>query len=86
MTLQERIQAACDSTPPKTRERNEALAQIRWALRDPNGNYAGLDSHAQIIAVSDVKDAQVFDGRDNEQLKRDFYSRITGMDYTVELL
>jgi len=86
MTLAERIKAACDSTPPKTRARMDALKEIRWVLRDQNGNYAALNRKGSIVAVEDAKDALVFDGRDNEELKRDFYTRITGMDYTVELI
>ena len=86
MILTEQVKAACDSTRPKTTARNNALAKIRWVLRDQNGSYAGLDSQGRPVSVTAIKDAMVFDGRDNEKLKRDFYGRITGNDYTVELL
>lgn len=84
--LAQRIQAACSSTSPKTRERMNALAAIRWVLRDQNGNYAALGSKGSVIAVESINEALVFDGRDNEEMKRGYYRRITGMDYTVELL
>lgn len=84
--LAQRIQTACDATPPKTRERMNALAAIRWVLRDQNGNYAALDSKGSAVTVESVNEALVFDGRDNEEMKCGFYGRITGMDYTVELL
>jgi hypothetical protein len=85
-TLAERIKAACDSTPPNTREREKALKRIRWVLRDQNGNYAAVDPMTSIIAVDSVKDAIVFDGRDNEEVKRKFYNSVTGMTYAVELI
>lgn len=60
--------------------------KIKWVLRDQNGNYAALDSKASIIAVDKLNDALVFDGRDNEEMKCDFYNRITGMVYAVQLI
>lgn len=84
--LERRIKEVCDSTQPRTRARRDALAAIRWVLRDQHGNYAALDSNACMTAVEDRADAIVFDGRDNEELKRGYYERITGLNYTVELL
>lgn len=82
MTLIEQaIQAACDNTQPKTRARNRALASVRWVLAAAVGDglvYTCLDNKHGAILTDDPGEAIVFDGRDNEKMKADFYSVLVG--------
>jgi hypothetical protein len=81
----ERIEAACAKTKPKTRERNEALAQVRWRLESLDGLCVGLDDKIGCALVL-PPNAQVFDGRDNETLKKAFFETSLGVKLTLVLL
>lgn len=82
-TLNERIEAACRETQPKTRARNTALAGVKWRLR-AGLLYAGLRGlTAHLVSESD---ALVFDGRDNETQKARYFSAVLGCKFEVELL
>lgn len=83
-TLQDSIKGACDSTEPFTRARNEALASVKWRLRSPSGQYAGLDGLRSVL--TDEANALVFDGRDNEQIKTEHWSVLLKVPMAVELV
>lgn len=75
--LAARIAEACATTPPRTKARNKALAAVKWRLESEEGLQSGLDT-AHNCALFPAHSPQVatFDGRDNEELKRRFYSAI----------
>jgi hypothetical protein len=82
--LHERIEAACAATKPRTRARNNALAKIRWRLESFEGLCAGLDDKLGCALVL-PGNAQVFDGRDNEDLKKKFYETVLGVELALVL-
>ncbi len=79
-----KVAEACATTEPLTKARNKALASVRWVLACENG-FAAL-SGLQIIIVADISAAQVFDGRDNEEMKARFYSAATKTQFVPVLL
>ncbi len=83
--LGERITTACAATKPNTRARNEALALVRWRLESSNGLCAGLDNKFGCALVCPPS-AQVFDGRDNEALKKAFFETALGVELALVLL
>lgn len=83
--LSTHINAAMSSTEPFTKARNKALASVKWVLLCADG-YASLSPQARCIIVSDLCDAMVFDGRDNEERKVATYSAALGTQFVVELL
>lgn len=83
--LGERIETACTATKPKTRARNKALAQVRWRLETFDGLCAGLDDKMGCALVS-PPNAQVFDGRDNETLKKAFFETALGVELALVLV
>lgn len=80
-TITQQIKAACGSTKPFTKERNKALASVKWRLRC-GLLYAGLRG-TEIVLV-EQSSAVVFDGRDNADLKRNFYQLVSGYKFEVE--
>jgi hypothetical protein len=92
MTAQEqltvRIQEAMASTPPKTKARNKALSEIRWVMKVANSS---VDVYCRLNGMdcdltSDLAEAQVFDGRDNEVMKLQFWSTMVGEPLELQLL
>ena len=86
--LAARIKAACDSTPPKTKARNKALSEVRWVMKVANSSvdvYCCLKG-MNCDLTSDLAEAQVFDGRDNEVHKLQFWSIILGEPLELVLL
>ncbi len=83
--LGEKIATACATNMPKTQARNEALAQIRWRLESFEGLCAGVDDKLGCALVS-PPNAQVFDGRDNETLKKAFFETALGVELALVLL
>jgi hypothetical protein len=83
--LGEKIVAACAITKPNTKARNAMLSKIRWRLESANGLCAGLDSNAGCALVSPGNE-QVFDGRDNEVLKKAFYETALKTELTLVML
>lgn len=84
--LAARIKAACDSTPPKTKARNKALAEIKWVMKVANSSvdaYCRLDN-GQCGLTSKLEHADIFDGRDNEAMKLRFWSLM--LDEPLELV
>lgn len=58
-----------------------------WRLHCPQLRlWAGLDERAQIIPCETPTDprVQVFDERDNQEMKRRFYTAITGIAWEVQ--
>lgn len=83
-TLQEAIKGACDATAPFTRQRNKALASVKWRLRSPQGSYAGLQGLRSVL--TDEAGALVFDARDNEERKAAHWSAVLKVPMVVELV
>ncbi|WP_395750133.1 hypothetical protein [Prosthecobacter sp.] len=83
--LGERIATACATSKPNTQERNKALSLVRWRLESSNGLCAGLDAEMGCALVS-PPNAQVFDGRDNESLKKAFFETALGVELALVLL
>lgn len=85
--LAAKIAEAMAATKPKTRQRNDALAAIRWRLESASGLVAGLDdTGCCILCPADSPLAQVFDGRDNEVMKQRMYQMLLGEPLTLVLL
>ncbi len=59
------------------------LKSNRWRLVSPAGQYAGLEGLR--AALVNREQAQVFDGRDSEQLKIRFYSMLLKVPMSVEI-
>jgi hypothetical protein len=70
--LRERIAEACRTTKPFTKQRNAALAKIKWRLESFEGLCAGLDDKL-CCALVQPQNAMVFDGRDDEEMKKKWY-------------
>jgi len=83
--LEERIATACASTKADTKERNNALSLVRWRLESFDGLCAGLDANMGCALVL-PPNAQVFDGRDNEKLKKAFYETSLGVELSLVVL
>ena len=82
-TIETEIARACERTAPRTKERNKALASVRWRLRC-GLLYGGLGPDLTCILTTEDK-AVVFDGRDNEKTKLAFWQAVTGYKFEVEL-
>lgn len=69
---------------PDPRKRREALQSVRWRLRGPRREFVGLAAGAKCSFVAE-SEAQVFDGRDSENMKVTMYEATLG-PLTVELV
>lgn len=67
--------------------RTAALKAVRWVMRS-GSLYVGPVDPATLESplVSDVSEALVFDGRDNELAKSAFFASLFGAPFTPELL
>ena len=83
--LHGKIADACSATKPKSRQRMKALAKIKWRLESFEGLCAGLDDKFGCALVLPYH-AQIFDGRDNEELKKKFYETVLGVELAIVLL
>lgn len=85
--LRARIQSVCAVEPNlKARWRKMQSVSLRWVLYSPQLRlWAGMRG-MEIVPVESQREAVTFDGRDNEQSKRDFYRAITGIDWQVQLV
>lgn len=85
--LAAKIAAAIASTKAGTKERSKALEAIKWRLESPSGLVAGLDNAGGcILCPAESPLAQVFDGRDNETMKRQMYQMLLGEPLALVLL
>lgn len=82
-TLADRIQRAIDTTPANSKARTSALKAIRWTLRS-GGQYVRLDGMNCTMGARGL--AIVFDGRDNEALKKAFWEKELGIRMKLEVL
>lgn len=73
---------------PDRKARWKAMKSIQWRMYCPQLNlWAGLDGIDIVPCASpDDPRVQVFDGRDNEEIKLPFYKLITGIEWQVEIL
>lgn len=84
--MQSSIERAVEGTRPFTAARNRALASVRWVLATADGRFVAVDGQAQVRLVSESAKAAIYDGRDNEELKRPFFEALVGVPLTVVLL
>jgi hypothetical protein len=61
-------------TRPKTKARMAALASVKWFLATEDGQAVGIRGVASKLVP--LEEAQVFDGRDNEDAKRRFFEAL----------
>lgn len=80
------IARAVKGTKPFTNARNDALATVRWVLATEDGRFVAVNDAAQAGLVHDPAKATIYDGRDNEELKTQFFEAILGVPLTVVLL
>lgn len=78
------IAGALNTTNPGT-ERIRRLKAIRWVLQTKDGRFAYL-SGMDCALTTAVKDAQVFDGRDNEATKAWFWEKQLGVSLRATLV
>jgi hypothetical protein len=78
------IAEAVNTTEPG-KARTDALKAIRWQFRGPNGEYVGLDGGTNCAFVPQ-SNAQVFDGRDNQEAKRRFWQAQMRVTLTIEVI
>lgn len=85
--LKAKISALIEANPDR-KARWKAMRTIKWRMYCPQLNlWAGLDGIDIVPCASpDDPRVQVFDGRDNEDLKLQFYTAITGIQWEVELV
>lgn len=69
--IQSTVNNAIKTTEPKTKQRNAALKAIRWVFSTARG-YGAL-SGLDCAEVSEISQATVFTGLDNEVLKTKFW-------------
>lgn len=85
--LQGRIADAIGSTKNGTKARRQALEAIKWQLVASDGRVAGLNELAHCVLVpADSPHAQVFDGRDDENMKSLTYQYATEEPLSLVLL
>ncbi|MFA6046512.1 MAG: hypothetical protein WC718_16125 [Phycisphaerales bacterium] len=84
--LDELISRATAGTTPRTRQRMQALARVRWVLATGDGRFVAVDERAQAVLTRDAALATIYDGRDNEALKADFFEALLKEPLTVVLL
>lgn len=80
-TIPERIQEACATTQPGTKERIKALKAIKWVLAHESGLCAALNGLDCALVLPDK--AQVFTACDNEVLKLKFWQASLGVTLSI---
>ena len=85
--LIEMVDAALSRHANASRNLAKELKAIQWRFRGPNGEHVGLGPVAQGSPFRFVPESkeQVFDGRDNEAIKRRVYELALG-PLTVEII
>jgi hypothetical protein len=74
------------ATIPENRKWKSCKNLLKWRLYCPQLNlWAGLDG-LDIVPLQTPEKAQVFDARDNAEMKQRFYTATTGIKWSIELL
>jgi len=80
--VRERISGVVNGpTNPGTSARNKALAEGQWLLASDDGRAVGLRGLAS--ALVPLEEAQIYDGRDNEEMKRRYFEAVFKVQLTV---
>lgn len=74
------------SASSEGRERIKALKAVRWVLRSGSMFVGPVNADLESTLVDNRKDALVFDGRDNEQMRAKFFSAYFSAPFTPELI
>lgn len=61
-------------TKTGTSARAKALSDVRWCLATTDGRAVGL--HGLTPVLVPVKEAEIYDGRDNEDMKRRYFEAV----------
>ena len=86
LTIEQRIfSAIADNEAHGAKAVCTALKQIKWRLKY-GLLYAGLDGVRCVLVADDDPRCQVFDGRDNEQMKARFYGALLNCKFEVEVI
>ncbi len=64
----------------------KALAGVRWVLATDDGWFVSVGESLSAVLTRDARSATVYDGRDNEELKRRFMEALLRVRLTVVLL
>lgn len=84
--MQRTLARATAGTRPFTKERNRALARVRWVLATDDGRFVEVDGRGFARLADSAAEAAVYDGQDNEELKARFFEALLGERLTVVLL
>jgi hypothetical protein len=61
-------------TKPGSRARSNALAGVKWFLATADGRAVGLKGAFAVLVPLD--EAEIYDGRDNEEMKRRYFEAV----------
>ncbi len=84
--LRRAIARTIRGTMPGTAQRMRALSRVRWVLATDDGQFVTVNDRAQATLTRDPATASVYDGRDNEALKAEFFEALLKEPLTVVLL
>ncbi len=68
-------------TKPGTRARAKALAGVQWFLATEDGRAVG--PRGTTYALVPVENAEIYDGRDNEEMKRRYFEAVLKVPLVV---
>ncbi len=73
--VQERIaDVVRGPTKPRTQARMKALAGVKWFLATDDARAVGLRGLTAVLVP--LEEATIYDGRDNEEMKRRFFETV----------
>jgi len=84
--IQRTIARAGRGSQPGTTGRMRQLATVRWMLATEDGRFVSIDDRAAVSLIHEPGQAAVYDGRDNEDLKRRFMEALLKVPLTVVIL
>ena len=70
------IETAIKGTRPRTLDRMNALASVRWVLATEDSKFVKIGDDARAALTSFAAEATVYDGRDNEVAKCRFFQAL----------
>ena len=71
--LETAIKQACEVGEPRSKERNSALKSVLWVMR-AGSQYVVSDLSMDVQLTDDIRNATIFDGRDNQDFKARFFA------------
>ena len=83
--LEKAIAQAVADGEPQSKERTNALKCVLWVMR-AGPKYIVSDLSWETQLTNDIRNATIFDGRENQELKARFFSAILKTECTPHLL